>query len=308
MNKVAVIINPNAKKFRTGKASIKRYMDYNSDNVMVSAPQNIDELKDSINKYKNFKPDYICIGGGDGTIHFVITEIINAYNSKGLPPILILREGTMNNVARSVNLKLKGPQLLDRLLKKTANNEKVEAEDRFTIKINDKYCFLFGTGCITNFLDKVYSGKEKGFFRNMQVGFMGVKEGLLNRNDGEIFNLTDQSIYIDGDEININPVIGLLSGTVEHIGMGFSPLPEAVQSSGMFQTIILGINSREILLNLNKLRVGKRIKSDKYLNVLSRSLVIKQDGDFEYTMDGDIYTAKDELNVSIGPKVSLVKI
>jgi diacylglycerol kinase family enzyme len=90
--------------------------------------------------------------------------------------------------------------------------------------------------------------------------------------------------------------------------MGFSPLMEAVQSNGTFQTIILGIDSRDILFNLNKIRVGKRIKSDKYLNVLCKSLVIKQDGIFEYTMDGDIYTAKNELKVYIGPKVTLVKI
>jgi len=39
MKKIAVIINPNAKKFRTEKVSIKAYMDYNSDNVIISAPQ-----------------------------------------------------------------------------------------------------------------------------------------------------------------------------------------------------------------------------------------------------------------------------
>jgi len=308
MKRVAVIINPNAKKFRTGKVSIKTYTDHNSDRVMVSVPKNIDELKETVKKYKSFKPDYICIGGGDGTIHFVLTELINANKSKSLPPILILREGTMNNIAQSVKLKLKGTKLLDRLLEKIADNEKIETDDRFTIRINDKYCFLFGTGFITNFLDKVYSGKEKGFYRNIQVGLMGIKDALLNTADGEIFKLTKQSIFIDGNEVKINPVSGMLSGTVEHIGMGFSPLMEAVQSSGMFQTIILGLNARKILLNINKLRVGKRIKSYKYLNTLCKSIIIKQDGMFEYTMDGDMYTAKDELKVFIGPKVSLVKI
>ena len=308
MKKVAAIINPNAKKFRTKKVSMKTYMDHNSDNVIISAPKNIDELKEIVEGYNLFKPDYICIGGGDGTIHFVLTELINSYKTKELPPILILREGTMDNIARSVKLKLKGLQLLDRLLKKIANNEKIETDDRFTIKINDKYCFLFGTGCITNFLNKAYSGKEKGFYRNVQVALMTFKEGLLNISDGEIFEFTKQSIFIDGNEVKINPVAGMLSGTVEHVGMGFSPLMEAVQSNGTFQTIILGINPRKILLNISKLRVGKKIKSDKYLNTLCKSLVIKQLGIFEYTMDGDIYTAKDNLEVCIGPKVSLVKI
>jgi diacylglycerol kinase family enzyme len=308
MKKVAVIINPNAKKFRTGKVSMNTYTDHNSDNVIVGAPETIDELKKTVKRYKSLKPDYICIGGGDGTIHLVLTEFINAYKSKELPPILILREGTMDNIARSVNLKLKGPQLLDRLLKKIAAGEKIETEDRFTIKIDDKYCFLFGTGFITNFLDKVYSGKEKGIFRNIQVAFMGIKEGLLNSSNGKIFKLVEQTVYIDGKEIKINPVSGILSGTVEHIGMGFSPLMSAVQSNGTFQTILLGLNSRKILFNIAKLRTGKKIKSDKYLSVLCKSLIIKQDGVFEYTMDGDIYSAKDEIKAVIGPKVALVKI
>jgi hypothetical protein len=68
------------------------------------------------------------------------------------------------------------------------------------------------------------------------------------------------------------------------------------------------MNSRNILLNINKMRVGTRLKSDKYFNTVCKSLVIKQDGIFEYTMDGDIYTAQDEIRASIGPKVSLVKI
>jgi diacylglycerol kinase family enzyme len=237
-----------------------------------------------------------------------LTELIKAYKSKSLPPILILREGTMDNIARSVKLKLKGPLLLDRLLKKIADNEKIETHDRYTIKINDKYGFLFGTGFITNFLDKVYSGKEKGTYRNIQVGLIGFKEALLNTTDGEIFKFTEQSIHIDFNEVKINPVSGILSGTVEHIGMGFSPLNEAVQSNGTFQTIILGITAREILFNINKFRVGKRIKSDNYLNTLCKSITIKQKGNFKYTMDGDIYTAKDELKAFIGTKVSLVKI
>ena len=45
MKKIGVIINPNAKKFRTGKVSIKTYMDYKSENVMISTPESIEQLK-----------------------------------------------------------------------------------------------------------------------------------------------------------------------------------------------------------------------------------------------------------------------
>lgn len=308
MKKIGVIINPNAKKFRTGRASIGTYMDHNSENVIISTPENIEQLKETAKKYKSNKLDYICIGGGDGTIHLVLSELINAFHPEPVPPVLILKEGTMDNIARSVKLKGRGPALLKRLLKRIAEEKIIKTEDRYTIKILDKYCFLFGTGLVTNFLNKAYSGKEKGLYRNLQVAFMGAKEGILNIKDGEIFRLTEQAVFIDGKKVLINPVSGILAGTVEHIGMGFSPLIEAVQSDGTFQVIVLGMNPRGILRYLNKIRTGKRIKSPKYLNVFGKSILIKQKGIFEYTMDGDIYTAENELKIFTGPKVKLVKI
>jgi len=308
MKKIGVILNPNAKKFRTGRASIDSYMVYTSENISINAPGNIEELKIIARKYKQDKLDYICIGGGDGTIHLVLSELINAFLPESVPPVLLLKEGTMNNIARSIKLKRRGPVLLKRLLNTIAENKIVITADRFTIKIMDRYCFLFGTGLVTNFLNKVYSGREKGFFRNIQVALMGIKESITNAKDGEIFRLTEQAVFIDGKKVLINPVSGILAGTVEHIGMGFSPLKDAVQYDGKFQVIIIGINPRGILKYMNKIRIGKRIKSPKYFNALGKSILIKQKGIFEYTMDGDIYEAENELNVVSGPVIKLVKI
>lgn len=308
MKKIGVIINPNAKKFRTGKVDIKIYSDLSSDSINICTPQNLNELNLTVKDFMKRDLDIICIGGGDGTIHVVLSELINIYKKKSLPPILILKEGTMDNIARSVGLKGKGAALLRRLIKAINDGKSIEYEIRHTMKIGDKYCFLFGTGFVTNFLNKAYSGREKGLYRNMQVALMGVKEGLLNSNNGEIFSSAKQDIFINNKQISISNVSGILAGTVEHIGMGFSPLANSVHSENIFQIIILGISPRKILLNLNRLRTGENIKSDNYLNTLSRSLTIKQKGSFEYTMDGDIYTANDELNVTVGPSLKLIKI
>ncbi len=308
MKKIVVIINPNAKKFRTGRDSVSAYLVHKSVDVTISTPQNIEELKEVVHSYKLNNPEYICIAGGDGTIHLVLSELIKSYSPDPVPPILILKEGTMNNVARSIKLKGSGPALLKRLLTRISDGKKIETEDRFTIKIYDKYCFLFGTGYVTNFLKQVYSGKEKGFFRNLQVGIMSFRDLFVDTKDCSIFTLTEQAIFIDKKKVLINPVSGIIAGTVEHIGMGFSPLRDAVQSDGTFQIIILGLNPRRILSYLNKLRTGKRIKSPKYLNVLGKNILIKNKGIFEYTMDGDIYTDENELNITVGPKITLVKV
>jgi len=237
-----------------------------------------------------------------------LSELINVYFPDGIPPILILKSGTMNNISRSIKLKGSGSDILKRIIKKINANGMIETEDRLTIKIKDKYCFLFGTGFVTNFLEKAYSGAEKGFYRNLQVGLTAIKEVFMNVKNCEIFKLTEQAIFINKKKVLINPVSGILAGTVEHIGMGFSPLKDAVQNNFNFQIIVLGLTADKILFNLNKLRTGKKIKSPKYSNVSGQSILIKQKGIFTYTMDGEMYTVENELKITSGPIVKLVKV
>ncbi|HOP62966.1 MAG TPA: diacylglycerol kinase family protein, partial [Spirochaetota bacterium] len=235
---IRVIINPNAKKFRTGRTSLDLYLKSGSEMVTVSTPATLDELRIETDRMRIEKPDYICIAGGDGTLHVVLSSIINSYQQEPVPPILILKEGTMDNVARTINLKGRGPQLLKRLINDVENGKDIKIYPRSTMKINNMYCFLFGTGFVTNFLKQAYSGKEKGNIRNIQVALTSAKEALLNSRNGLIFREMDGEIYLDDKKIDINPVHGLLAGTVEHIGMRFSPMPEASKKLNFCEVVI----------------------------------------------------------------------
>ena len=214
----------------------------------------------------------------------------------------------MNNVARTINLKGRGPDLIKRLIWSLEKERAVEIHERDTIKVGNKYCFLFGTGMVTNFLDEVYSGTEKGLKRNIEVAAMTALEAVKNSPDGKIFKMTEGDVIIDGRKIPMDKVNGILSATVEHVGMGFSPLIDAESLSHAFQTIVISMTPRKILMNINKIRKGKHIKSDGYFNSMTRDMTLKFPGEFEYTMDGDMYTAIDELYVETGPRIRLVKV
>jgi len=304
---IRVIINPNAKKFRTGRSSIESYRNIKSNLVKIVTPSSPEELRKETEKMAKERCDYICIAGGDGTLHLTLSSIINSYKQENIPPILILKEGTMDNVARTIKLKGRGPQLLRRLVERIENNLEVEIYRRYTMQIDNKFCFLFGTGFVTNFLNLAYNGKEKGFVRNLQVASIAMREALLNIDNGRIFSKAECEIYSDGKPLNIKSYYGLLAGTVEHIGMGFSPLSDAVVD-GKFQVIISSLKPRTIALNINKIRTGRAINNEGYFNFHSSVIKIKQKGRFEYTMDGDIYSAENELVVKIGPSVNLVKV
>lgn len=308
MKKICVILNPNAKKFRLHKSSIDNYTRIRYNDLSIFQPADIDELENNIQQIFNDRPDYICIGGGDGTIHIVLTELINRYKPMQVPPVLILKEGTMDNIARSVHLDGHGEEILSRMINAIIKNKEITIIRRDTIEINNRYCFIFGLGFITNFLKLVYSGGEKGTLRNTYVGAKTLVEALLNTTEGEVFTNMDFSIEADGNRIEIHPVMGLLSGTVEHIGMGFSPLIDATENPGKFQTIILGMEPRHVLLNISKLKHGDKISEPGYANFHSSSMSLRYDKKFEYTMDGDIYTADRELIVKSGPAIDLVKV
>jgi len=308
MGKTGIIINPNAKKFRTRKSSLKNYTSINSDLLTIRATESADDIAAVIHEFKNDNCSYIGVAGGDGTLHLAVTELIKIYGPDKVPPLLILREGTMDNVARTIRLKGKGPDLIRRLLWAIKNKKEIEIHRRDTIRINDRYCFLFGTGIVANFLNEVYNGKEKGLIRNVQVAFSAFTEGIRNEQNGKIFNWMDGEIYVDNKLIKMNPVNGILAGTVEHIGMGFSPLITAGADNNTFQLLITAMLPLKLLKNMNRIRTGQIINDEGYLNTSCRKLKLVYNSGFDYTMDGDMYRAEKDLIVETGPAVKLIKV
>lgn len=308
MKKIYVILNSNAKRFRTGRSSVKAYQKIKYEGLYLFLPQNFDELQNTIKKTAEDFPDYICIGGGDGSIHLILSELLNSFNNKKLPPVLILKEGTMNNIARTIKLSGTGIEILKRFINAIKNDDIIKTERRDTIEINSKYCFLFGTGLITNFLKLAYSGFEKGFLRNFLIALITAREAIHNDVHGRVFNYNDVYIEADNKPVDIHSVSGILAGTVEDIAMGFKPLKDASILPCKFQILIMGTEPRKILLNIDKIKRGMRIAEDGYINIHASSLLIKQNGRFDYTMDGDLYTAENELFIQTGPAIDLINI
>jgi hypothetical protein len=104
----------------------------------------------------------------------------------------------MDNVARTIKLKGRGPQLYGALWSESRITWKLKFIEEYTMQIDNKFCFLFGTGFVTNFLNLAYNGKEKGFVRNLQVASIAMREALLNIDNGRIFSKAECEIYSDG--------------------------------------------------------------------------------------------------------------
>ena len=143
MKKIGVIINPHAKIIRKKKKHLELYKKLHGDHVDINITETLDDIVRVMNRFKEENISYLAIVGGDGSIHNVITKALNVYSPGNVPDIVILKGGTMNNIARSLGLKGKGPEILKRLVNKIKEGKEIRILERDTMKIQGCYCFIF---------------------------------------------------------------------------------------------------------------------------------------------------------------------
>ena len=307
--KVGIIINANSKQNRLMKYDpVEVYSMVGGDYVDVRLTSSLEELEDVVRDFMERRVACIGVSGGDGSLHHVMTRCMRIYGEGRMPPLLILKGGTMDNVSRSIDLRGKGPDILKRLVTDMENGAGFQLRRRDTMRIGDSYCFIFGTGFVTNFLHEAYAGKEKGMARNLQVVGKAVEQVILEPDTGSLYQGTRGRFIADGRELDIDYTSGILAGTVEYVGLGFSPLSRALERENSFHAIISAIKPRQFLKHLHRVRVGLPIEDPLHFDMVLERLVIISDGPFEYTMDGDIYTAEHRLEVQAGPRVELVYV
>lgn len=308
MAKIGVIINPKAKKIRRMKADpAALYSGIGKGLVDARITKDAGDIRKAAKDFKKQKTEYLAISGGDGTIHYVLTEFIKVYKNEKLPRVLILRDGTMNNIARSVKLKGNGTQLLQKLVDAVNNGNNVQTKYRDTIKADGKYCFLFGFGLTTNYL-RIYDGEGGGPGAAFKVLGMGVKEAITGKGSEGLFKRVKATITIDGKKLWFDSFIGVFAATVSTLNIGFAPTSRAYDRDGTFHVIASGMTPGEIVPRLNKLRRGISFNHPDHFDDIASRMTIKSGEKFEYVMDGDIYECSGSMEVAMGPGVDFVYI
>lgn len=306
--KIGIIINPYSKKNKKNNcAAIDIFKKIGGDYVEVFATKSFDDLDNVIKDLKKRKINYIGISGGDGTIHHVLTNIINNYLSGEIPPILLLGDGTMNNIATSIGMNGNSNTILKKFIKEIKNNKIINTDLRDTIKINDHYCSLFGFGFVSNMLNSIYEGGKKDTKKILKVLAKAFAETFTkDQKKLKLFRPVNAEVLIDNEKIKTNEIVAALAGTVESVGMGFTTLYKANEEKRKFHLLISGVKPKYFIKNIRKLKVGKEIKLEDHYDRLVSELIIRSEKDFEYTMDGDMYKTDGELIVRIGPTIDFV--
>ncbi len=308
MQKIGIIVNPHAKKNRkmkTNPADLFRTIGGNL--VEVRTTQSLDEIFTVAEEFKKKNIDYLGVCGGDGTLHHVLSRFILVYRKVEIPPLVILKGGTMDTISRSINLKGKGAEILQRLVENINHGRAITTHYRNTMKIGDKYGFLFGLGITSNFLVEYYRGGDTGPWKAVKVTIGGICKGIFNSNTG-LFKRLRVRVIADGYQIPFDDFLGILAATVESVGIGFKALYRAYEKDNAFHVLATGMKPIEVVARIWRLKTGRPMHHPRHFDNVVSTLIVRGPHTFQYMMDGDLYEAFDELKVEAGPRVRIVYV
>ncbi len=305
---IGLLINGSAKKIRTGKISVDALKALDPDGIFIVETRSVEDIDGAVKAIMDRGCEYLGILGGDGTIHLTLGRMMRMMDPSLIPPMLILKGGTQDHISISIGLKGKSVDILRRFIEAKKASKKIEITYRDTMRIDDRYCFLFGFGMVTNFLKEAYKGSEKGIKQNLKTIGKAVSQAFIKPKEDYIFGGVNAEVSVDGKKVHFNYITALLAGTVEHLAFGFKPLPRANEKQGCFHALITGATAFEIVSRLRSVKNGKPIKHPRHCDTLASHLRIEASSPFDYTMDGDIYVCGDALEVHMGPRIPFVSV
>jgi len=275
----------------------------------AQATRSLDDLHRVCEDFHKERIDVLGISGGDGTLHHTLTAMIRAYGPDPLPPVAILRGGTMNTVATSFGIRGQTPRLLFELIDKHSRGLPFDTFSTPLLRVGDAFGFIFGNGLIYNFLEAYYETGDPSpavAARLLAAGSASaLVGGALAR---RLYRRVHAQVTVDG-EVWARQDFGVIAAAVvEQIGLGFRPFYRLHDRPGCFQ--ILGIHTDVVgfISELPRIFAGAPMRRDKVIDSLATEVVIQSDSEIGYTVDGDTYVVRDRLELGVGPRVTLIRL
>ncbi len=166
---IGVVFNPSAGKNAHNPARIERLRRILGHEGVILEAESCGEISHIAREFRRGGMDILVIDGGDGTLHHVLSAFIPAYNGEDLPPVALLRGGTMNTIANSVGIRGSSERILQRVIGIVRGELPLEVVRTGTIKVNDRYVCIFGLGLPVSLLKSYYEGEGRGRGKTIRV-------------------------------------------------------------------------------------------------------------------------------------------
>lgn len=296
-----LIINPQAAENRENPGLSARRLEraMRHINPAVFIASSIDDIYSIAEEFQAQKLKYLLLSGGNGTFHHVVSRFKTVYRDQPLPHILLLKAGHINTIAESIGIRGNGVEIASRFSLALKSGHHPILLRKNLIKIEDRYCVIFGCGIITMFMDLYYQMGEYTPNKAFEV-LTRMASSLKNPNSPEarrFFEPFDARITIDGVPWKRKNILGCLGLTIASVGLGFNPGSRTAEAINRFQLIASALKPLEFLTQIFRIYSGLRIEDRNHFDDIVTELFIEARSPFRYTMDGEMYDAMYELRV-----------
>ncbi|MDC0745907.1 diacylglycerol/lipid kinase family protein [Polyangium mundeleinium] len=310
MGGIGVVLNPRSRQNRRDPAAASRLARTLGDRGVVRTAQTREDLARIAEDFRKLKIDVLGISGGDGTNHITLTGFLEVYSDEPLPPIAFLRGGTMNTVANAVGVPRGKPDgLLSTLIARYNERGKASLRvvERNTMRIDDHYGFIFGTGAIHGYMAEYYRHPEPNPVHAASTLYEASKSVMLGHRT-PVAERWEGSVELSGGvRLPMRDYLCIAAGTVDQIGLGFRPFYRSGHVPGRFH--ILGIHTSALgfVKKLPDIWQARPMGEEHTYDHLAEHAILEaRSGVVRYVLDGDLHEHRGPLEMRVGPRVQIV--
>lgn len=314
MSGIGVITNPMSRKNRRDPGVAKSLAYVLGERGQFVAPGDLEALAATLQRFRDHEIEVLCINGGDGTVHQSVTAMVHAFGEEAeLPPLAILRGGTMNIIADSVGNRLRADSMLDQVVDAYHSGDSLPERSvrLLRVEIDDappRYGFLAGNGVIAGFLQVYYAQTDPAPLDAALLLARGAASAVVGgRLVKHILRPWRGTATLDGRTWPEREWVALAIGTVEEMGLGFKVFHLVGRHPQKMQVVGIGSSVARLATELPRLYAGRGLHHRANHSELADELVLESDEPFPLMVDGDLYTAQSgRVRFGLGPRVRML--
>jgi diacylglycerol kinase family enzyme len=303
---IGVINNPHSRKNRKNPDWMESLGYIVGTRGSSVATQRVEDVDTLVRQFHAQQIDILAINGGDGSNSVALTALIKAYGQDPLPRIALLRGGTMNIHANSCGIKGTPSGLLVHLVNKYREGLAFETTWRDTLRIGDRYGFVFGNGFIHSFLEALYQQGKSAWGASKLLG-RGVASSFVGGPFAKrLFSGVQAKVTIDGEELPQRAFAAIAAATVSQIGLSFKAFHRWDERPYSFHLLGVMCSPMRFASALPKIFIGRKVSDRKMIELVASELVLEAKRPLGYTLDGENHLAGRKLTVTCGPRLEIV--
>ncbi len=233
MMRVGVISNPRSRRNRDGMDKIRAVLARHGD-IAHAELSRMAELPAAVRRFADSGVSLVVVNGGDGTVHAVLSEILNGVLLADPPRLAALPSGMTNLIAVDVGLAGRPDLSLANLLSRVRDGGELTVRRRPVLSLTPapgaraSHGMFFGTGAFYRAVmasrRRIHpTGVRHDLATALSVGLFIAGMLLRRSSPGSPYRGDGMTIRRDGGVARTGTHLGMVATTLERLSMGLDP-------------------------------------------------------------------------------------